>query len=200
VRTRGWTEGTGVTLWDGAGAFSHDGPEARAVQLTSIATARSPAPISISIAARWRATRASHGRPPAGVREAADLAALAALGMAAAVSGQGAARTAHHFGGAATILAKRIIPCLDVRERPGRKGCSLPRPTLVVGDILDLAARYRDEGADELVFYDITASPERPLGRSRLGHARCAGSRYSLLRGRRHSFGGRSRSRAESGR
>jgi cyclase len=31
----------------------------------------------------------------------------------------------------------------------------------VVGDILDLATRYRDEGADELVFYDITASPER---------------------------------------
>ena len=31
----------------------------------------------------------------------------------------------------------------------------------VVGDILELASRYRDEGADELVFYDITASPER---------------------------------------
>ena len=30
----------------------------------------------------------------------------------------------------------------------------------VVGDILELAARYRDEGADELVFYDITASPQ----------------------------------------
>jgi cyclase len=30
----------------------------------------------------------------------------------------------------------------------------------VVGDILELATRYRDEGADELVFYDITASPE----------------------------------------
>jgi cyclase len=30
----------------------------------------------------------------------------------------------------------------------------------VVGDILELAARYREEGADELVFYDITASPE----------------------------------------
>lgn len=30
----------------------------------------------------------------------------------------------------------------------------------IVGDILDLAARYRDEGADELVFYDISASPE----------------------------------------
>jgi len=30
----------------------------------------------------------------------------------------------------------------------------------VVGDILELAARYRDEGADELVFYDISASPD----------------------------------------
>jgi cyclase len=30
----------------------------------------------------------------------------------------------------------------------------------IVGDILELAARYRDEGADELVFYDISASPE----------------------------------------
>lgn len=37
----------------------------------------------------------------------------------------------------------------------------------VVGDILKLAARYRDEGADELVFYDITASPEaRAVDRS----------------------------------
>jgi len=37
----------------------------------------------------------------------------------------------------------------------------------VVGDILELAARYRDEGADELVFYDITASPQgRSVDRS----------------------------------
>jgi len=34
------------------------------------------------------------------------------------------------------------------------------RDHVVVGDILELAARYRDEGADELVFYDITASPD----------------------------------------
>jgi cyclase len=33
----------------------------------------------------------------------------------------------------------------------------------VVGDILELAARYRDEGADELVFYDISASPENRM-------------------------------------
>ncbi len=37
----------------------------------------------------------------------------------------------------------------------------------VIGDILDLASRYRDEGADELVFYDITASPDgRTVDRS----------------------------------
>jgi cyclase len=40
----------------------------------------------------------------------------------------------------------------------------------VVGDILDLARRYRDEGADELVFYDITASPEnRTVDRNWVG-------------------------------
>jgi cyclase len=40
----------------------------------------------------------------------------------------------------------------------------------VVGDILDLAMRYREEGADELVFYDITASPEqRSVDRSWVG-------------------------------
>ncbi len=40
----------------------------------------------------------------------------------------------------------------------------------VVGDILELAARYRDEGADELVFYDITASPEqRSVDRAWIG-------------------------------
>jgi cyclase len=40
----------------------------------------------------------------------------------------------------------------------------------VVGDILELARRYRDEGADELVFYDITASPDgRSVDRSWIG-------------------------------
>ena len=41
------------------------------------------------------------------------------------------------------------------------------RDHVVVGDIIDLASRYRDEGADELVFYDITASPQgRTVDRS----------------------------------
>ncbi len=56
-------------------------------------------------------------------------------------------------------LTKRIIPCLDVRDGKVVKGVQF-RDHVVMGDILDLALRYRDEGADELVFYDITASPE----------------------------------------
>lgn len=55
------------------------------------------------------------------------------------------------------MLARRIIPCLDVRDGRVVKGVQF-RNHQDVGDILDLALRYRDEGADELVFYDITAS------------------------------------------
>jgi len=64
------------------------------------------------------------------------------------------------------MLAKRIIPCLDVRDGQVVKGVRF-RDHVIVGDILELAARYRDEGADELVFYDITASPQgRSVDRS----------------------------------
>lgn len=57
------------------------------------------------------------------------------------------------------MLTRRIIPCLDVRDGKVVKGVRF-RDHVIVGDIVDLALRYRDEGADELVFYDITASPE----------------------------------------
>ncbi|HET7269369.1 MAG TPA: imidazole glycerol phosphate synthase subunit HisF [Oleiagrimonas sp.] len=57
------------------------------------------------------------------------------------------------------MLTRRIIPCLDVRDGQVVKGVRF-RDHRVVGDIVELALRYRDEGADELVFYDITASPE----------------------------------------
>ena len=55
-------------------------------------------------------------------------------------------------------MARRIIPCLDVRDGEVVKGVRF-RDHRIVGDILELAIRYRNEGADELVFYDITASP-----------------------------------------
>ncbi len=60
---------------------------------------------------------------------------------------------------AQTSLARRIIPCLDVRDGQVVKGVKF-RNHRVVGEILDLARYYRDQGADELVLYDISASPE----------------------------------------
>ena len=57
------------------------------------------------------------------------------------------------------MLSRRIIPCLDVRDGRVVKGVRF-RDHVDMGDIVELAARYRDEAADELVFYDITASPQ----------------------------------------
>ncbi|WP_130012327.1 imidazole glycerol phosphate synthase subunit HisF [Serinicoccus sediminis] len=56
-------------------------------------------------------------------------------------------------------LARRIIPCLDVRDGRVVKGTRF-RDHRDMGDIVELAQRYAASGADELVFYDITASPE----------------------------------------
>lgn len=57
------------------------------------------------------------------------------------------------------MLAKRIIPCLDVRDGKVVKGVQF-RNHEIIGDIVPLAQRYAEEGADELVFYDITASSD----------------------------------------
>lgn len=57
------------------------------------------------------------------------------------------------------MLSRRIIPCLDVKDGRVVKGVKF-RGHVDMGDIVELALRYRDEGADELVFYDIGASPE----------------------------------------
>jgi len=55
------------------------------------------------------------------------------------------------------MLAKRIIPCLDVKDGKVVKGVQFANHR-IVGDILELAEHYCQSGADELVFYDITAS------------------------------------------
>ncbi|MEM9424463.1 MAG: imidazole glycerol phosphate synthase subunit HisF [Spirochaetota bacterium] len=57
------------------------------------------------------------------------------------------------------MLCKRIIPCLDVKDGKVVKGVQF-RDHEVQGGILELAQRYCAEGADELVFYDITASSD----------------------------------------
>ncbi len=58
------------------------------------------------------------------------------------------------------MITKRIIPCLDVRDGRVVKGTRFVE-LRDAGDPVELAARYDREGADELVFLDITASAER---------------------------------------
>ena len=55
------------------------------------------------------------------------------------------------------MLAKRVIPCLDVLNGLVVKGVQFKNHK-IVGDLIELASRYAQEGADELVFYDIGAS------------------------------------------
>jgi len=57
------------------------------------------------------------------------------------------------------MLAKRIIPCLDVKDGKVVKGIQFKKH-IVMGEVEELAQYYRDSGADELVFYDITASSD----------------------------------------
>lgn len=57
------------------------------------------------------------------------------------------------------MLAKRIIPCLDVRDGKVVKGINF-EGVKDVGDPVALAQNYNSQGADEIVFYDITASHE----------------------------------------
>jgi cyclase len=58
------------------------------------------------------------------------------------------------------MLSKRIIPCLDVREGKTTKGIKFQN-NVDIGDPVDMARFYYEEGADEIVFYDITASHEK---------------------------------------
>ena len=58
------------------------------------------------------------------------------------------------------MLTKRIIPCLDVIKGRVTKGVKF-KNNVDLGDPVEMAVKYSDGGADELVFYDITASAER---------------------------------------
>jgi cyclase len=57
------------------------------------------------------------------------------------------------------MLTKRLIVCLDVRDRKVTKGVKF-KGNIDIGDPVEMGARYSDDGVDELVFYDITASAE----------------------------------------
>lgn len=74
------------------------------------------------------------------------------------------------------MLAKRIIPCLDIKNGRTVKGVNFVG-LIDAGDPVELAGRYSEEGADELVFLDITATNEKrktlvPLVRDIARHIR----------------------------
>ena len=58
------------------------------------------------------------------------------------------------------MLSKRIIPCLDVRDGRTTKGIKF-KDNIDIGDPVEMGRFYYEEGADEIVFYDITASSDR---------------------------------------
>ncbi len=57
------------------------------------------------------------------------------------------------------MLSKRVIPCLDVRDGRLTKGIKF-KDNIDIGDPVETAKLYYEQGADEIVFYDITASSE----------------------------------------
>ena len=57
------------------------------------------------------------------------------------------------------MISKRIIPCLDVRDGKLTKGIKF-KGNVDIGDPVEVAREYYEQGADEIVFYDITASAE----------------------------------------
>src|SRR5271156_3923741 len=63
-----------------------------------------------------------------------------------------------------SVIAKRVIPCLDVHDGQVTRGFQFGKAEegglRNVGDPVELALRYNEQGADELVFFDITASAE----------------------------------------
>src|SRR5215203_1585662 len=60
------------------------------------------------------------------------------------------------------MIAKRVIPCLDVHDGKVTRGVQFGKAEAGelrnVGDPVELALRYNEQGADEMVFFDITAS------------------------------------------
>ena len=144
---------------------------------TSSATARSPGP-AVELYAEARAALSADraGRPRAACARAADLHALAAIGSAAAISGKALLEE--------LISPAELRPFLPNASSPASTSATARSSRAFASAITRSWAtssssreRYRDEGADELVFYDITASPEgRSVDRSWVAprRARCS--------------------------
>ena len=158
VKTHGWTESSGKSLWSLMEFYMDAG--AKNFLCTDISRDGTLAGPNTDLYQQC-SDKFPNARVIAsgGVSSAADLPLLAATRVHSVVTGKALLDGPIDSRGDRAILAKRIIPCLDVRDGQVVKGVQF-RNHEIVGDILGLAERYRDEGADELVFYDITASPD----------------------------------------
>ncbi len=109
--------------------------------------------------------RGRHGRPRRHVRRVHRLGQPRGIPVPPREVGSRRARPAGRVPGlervgGAGVLQKRVIVCLDVRDGRTTKGVKF-RDNADVGDPVAMARFYYEEGVDELVFYDITASAER---------------------------------------
>lgn len=173
IVTHGWQSGSQQLLWDALD--SYEGSGLKNLLCTDVQRD------GMLAGTNHELYRAIRQRYPAinilasgGVDGMDDLVALSKIGVYGAIVGkaiyEGRVDLAATLRALSTSkksgLARRIIPCLDVKDGQVVKGVQF-RNHEVVGEIVDLAKRYRDEGADELVFYDITASSDgRTVDRS----------------------------------
>jgi cyclase len=183
VRVAGWTQAAGISLDDICARLR--GLPCPAVLVTDVERDGMLCGPNLELARRIAAATGLPALLSGGVRSLADLAAAAALpeiagavlgralyegriDLAAALElGRGSQRThdlapfsrAPAAGAGPSGLTRRVIPCLDVAEGRVVKGIRF-RDLADQGDPADAAARYAAQGADEIVFLDVTAAPE----------------------------------------
>jgi len=87
------------------------------------------------------------------------------------------------------MLSKRIIPCLDVRDGRLTKGIKF-KENVDIGDPVEAAREYYEQGADEIVFYDITGLLRGPHDHARRRKKGCRDDLHSLFPWGRHRDGG----------
>lgn len=158
VAVSGWQENSGVTLEELVDIYLPVG--LKHVLCTDISRDGTLAGSNVSlyeeVCARYpQVAFQSSG----GIGDIGDVAALRGTGVKGVIVGRALLEGKIYCNGGDSMLAKRIIPCLDVRDGQVVKGVQF-RNHEIIGDIVPLAKRYADEGADELVFYDITASSD----------------------------------------
>ena len=156
----GWTKQSDVSLTDALAGFA----AASAFVITDIERDGSLAGPDVAGLAAAVAATSTPVIASGGVGTLDDIRALAAIdGLAGIIVGralyEGSVHGRRGAGGDVMIVA-RVIPCLDVTAGRVVKGTNFV-DLRDAGDPVELAARYDAEGADELVFLDITASSDR---------------------------------------